>query len=114
MVIEGPKACGKTATALQVAASTVEVDTDPNVVQLMATVPSLAVAALEASPASLMRDLAYAGHLFESQVIHDLRVYSGRTVAHARDSTGAKVDAVIDYVDGTVLLVEARSGGNPR
>ena len=39
VVVEGPKACGKTATATQVAASTVAIDTDPNVAQLMATVP---------------------------------------------------------------------------
>ena len=40
-VVEGPKACGKTETALQVAASSVEVDTDPNVPRLMETVPHL-------------------------------------------------------------------------
>ena len=39
VVVEGPKACGKTATAMQVAASTVAIDTDPNVAQLMGTVP---------------------------------------------------------------------------
>ena len=37
--------------------------------------PSLAVAALNATPAMLMRDLRYTDQLFESQVIHDLRLF---------------------------------------
>ena len=41
VIIEGPKACGKTETALQRAVSVVEVDTDPNVGQLMMTTPQL-------------------------------------------------------------------------
>ena len=72
--------------------------------------PSLAVAALQARPDSLMRDLAYAGQLFESQVVHDLRVYSGRTVMHARDSVGAEVDAVVEENDGVLVIVEAKLG----
>lgn len=72
--------------------------------------PSLAVAALDADPDVLMRDLAYAGQLFESQVVHDLRVYAGRPVMHARDSTGAEVDAVVECAGGVLLLVEAKLG----
>ncbi|MGL5406619.1 MAG: DUF4143 domain-containing protein [Propionibacteriaceae bacterium] len=75
--------------------------------------PALAVAALEASPDSLMRDLSYVGQLFESQVVHDLKVYSGRTVAHARDTTGAEVDAIVEYPDGVLLLIEAKLGQHP-
>jgi predicted AAA+ superfamily ATPase len=40
--------------------------------------PSLAVAALGASPERLLRDLNYLGLLFESLVIRDLRVYAQR------------------------------------
>lgn len=76
--------------------------------------PSLAVAALNATPDMLMRDLRYTGQLFESQVIHDLRVYSGQMVSHARDTTGAKVDAIIEYPQGPVLLVEVKLGWHPQ
>jgi len=41
VVIEGPKACGKTATARQVAASEVLLDVDPNARQAVAVDPSL-------------------------------------------------------------------------
>ncbi|RXZ47958.1 ATP-binding protein [Agromyces fucosus] len=41
VLIEGPKACGKTETALQQSASVVHVDTDPSVDQLMAVDPAL-------------------------------------------------------------------------
>ncbi|WP_235827047.1 ATP-binding protein [Actinomyces culturomici] len=72
--------------------------------------PSLAVAALRADPRSLLRDLRYAGQLFESQVVHDLRVYSAQLVSHARDSAGAEVDAVIEYPGGPLLLIEIKLG----
>lgn len=60
--------------------------------------PSLAAAALGASPESLLRDLRYFGLLFESLVIRDLRIYSeslDATVSHYRDSDGLEVDAII-------------------
>ncbi len=41
VVIEGPKACGKTETALRCAQSVVEVDTASNVAQLMGIVLQL-------------------------------------------------------------------------
>lgn len=41
VVIEGPKACGKTTTALRVAASSVMVDTDPSVREALAVDPGL-------------------------------------------------------------------------
>lgn len=74
---------------------------------------SLAVAALEATPAALMRNLDFSGQLFESQVVHDLQIYTGRTVMHARDNTGAEVDALIEYPNGQLLLVEAKLGWQP-
>ncbi|MDO5098343.1 MAG: DUF4143 domain-containing protein [Corynebacterium sp.] len=74
--------------------------------------PSLAVAALSATPTTLLEQLDYAGQLFESQVVHDLRVFSGHPVFHARDNSGAEVDAIIDYPDGKLLLVEVKLGQN--
>lgn len=41
VVIEGPKACGKTATARQIAASEVLIDVDANARQAIAVNPSL-------------------------------------------------------------------------
>lgn len=70
--------------------------------------PSLAVAALRADPQSLLCDLRYAGQLFESQAVHDPRVYSGQLVRHARVSAGAEVDAVIEYPGGPLLLIEIK------
>lgn len=63
--------------------------------------PSLAAAALQATPARLLKDLNYFGFLFESLVVRDLRVYAqhvGASVFHYRDNIG-EVDVVID--DGT-------------
>ena len=64
--------------------------------------PSLAVAALGASPKSLLGDLNYFGLLFESLVVRDLRVYAqalGGEVFHYRDQSGLEVDAIVDTPD---------------
>lgn len=66
------------------------------------TDPSLAVAALRASPSALLADLNAFGLLFESLVIRDLRVYAqplDGEVFHYRDHSGLEVDAVIDTGD---------------
>lgn len=60
--------------------------------------PSLAAAALNATPTQLLRDLKFLGFLFESLVVRDLRVYAqsnGATVLHYRDNVG-EVDIIID------------------
>lgn len=60
--------------------------------------PSLAAAALQATPERLLRDLTYLGFLFESLVVRDLRVYAqhnGGSVLHYRDNIG-EVDVIID------------------
>lgn len=65
--------------------------------------PSRAAAALQASPARLLKDLKTMGLLFESTVIRDLRVLSqplGGRVRHYRDNKGLEVDAVVACSDG--------------
>lgn len=78
--------------------------------------PSLAVAALGASPKQLYGDLATFGLLFESMVIRDLRVYAqplGGELAHYRDSNGLEVDAIVERRDGSWLAIEIKLGGEP-
>ena len=60
--------------------------------------PSLAAAALRATPAALLRDLHTFDFLFESLVLRDLRVFAqanAMTVRNFRDNTGLEVDAVV-------------------
>ena len=75
--------------------------------------PSLAVAALSATPRHLLRDFEWFGLLFESMVVRDLRVYaqaSGATVHHYRDNTGLEVDAVVDAGPGRWAAFEIKLG----
>ena len=75
--------------------------------------PSLAVGALGLSVDKLLADLNYFGLLFESLVIHDLRVYadaSGGKVFHYRDSRGSEADAIVEYADGTWGAFEVKLG----
>ena len=61
--------------------------------------PSLAAAAVRATPESLHADLNFFGLLFESLVVRDLRIYAqplAGEVCRYRDSSGLEVDAVID------------------
>jgi len=67
--------------------------------------PSLAVAAMQATPDSLLADPKTLGLLFESLAVRDLRVYadiSRGKLFHARDSFGREADTVIEYPDGWV------------
>lgn len=76
--------------------------------------PSLAVAALRASPQSLIGDLNTFGLFFESMVIRDLRIYSqplDATVEHYRDSNGLEVDVIVNCQDGRWGAVEIKLGG---
>lgn len=75
--------------------------------------PALAAAALGAGPDALLKDPDFTGQLFESQAVHDLRVYSGGTrgtVYHARDSKDREVDAVLQLPDGTWHAFEVKLG----
>jgi hypothetical protein len=75
--------------------------------------PSIAVAALQTSPAGLLKDFKTFGFLFESLCIRDLRVYAQRAggeVFHYRDQTGLEADAVVVLRDGRWGAVEVKMG----
>lgn len=75
--------------------------------------PSLAVAALRATPDRLLADLNLTGFLFESLVIRDLRVYAQSWDARLlqyRDNTGLEVDAVVEAADGRWGAFEIKLG----
>lgn len=75
--------------------------------------PSLAVAALGADPAALLRDLNLFGFLFESLAVRDLRVYAQTIrgeVKHYRDSSRLEVDAIVESPEGWAAL-EIKLGG---
>lgn len=59
---------------------------------------SLAVATLGLDKDALLNDLKFTGFLFESLVVHELRVYaqaSDAKVFHYQDSSGLEVDAIV-------------------
>lgn len=75
--------------------------------------PSLAVAALRATPECLLKDLKFFGFLFESMVVRDLRIYaqaSDAKVSHYRDSSGLEVDAIIESPSGNWCAFEIKLG----
>lgn len=78
--------------------------------------PSLAVAALGATPERLLGpEIELAGHLFESQAIHDLRIYAQphrADVRFYRDNKGLEVDAIVEARDGRWVGVEVKLGHN--
>jgi uncharacterized protein len=75
--------------------------------------PSLAVAALRATPDRLLGDLNLLGFLFESLVVRDLRVYAQAAdaqVSQYRDSGGLEVDAILEAGDGRWIALEVKLG----
>lgn len=76
--------------------------------------PSLAVAALGATPERLLGpEIELAGFLFESQAIHDLRVYAQphrAAVRFYRDNKGLEVDAIVEATDGRWIALEVKLG----
>lgn len=75
--------------------------------------PSLAVAAMGASPARLLSDVRWLGLLFENLVVRDLRVYAQALDAQVfayRDETGLEADAVIELPDGRWAAFEVKLG----
>ena len=79
------------------------------------TDPSIAAAALGATPSALMSDLNTMGLIFETLCIRDLRVYADSLdgeVLHYRDKRDRECDAVIVLRDGRYGLVEIKLGGD--
>jgi predicted AAA+ superfamily ATPase len=77
--------------------------------------PSLAIAALGASPKQLKNDLNTFGFMFENLVIRDLRIYAealGGKVFHYRDNQGLEADAIIVLPDNRWAAVEVKLGVN--
>ena len=65
------------------------------------------------SLAAVLADLNTLGLLFESLVVHDLRVHaqaSDATVLHYRDNTGLEVDAIVEVSDGHWAAFEVNVG----
>ena len=76
--------------------------------------PSLAVAALGASPERLLADLELLGLLFESLAVRDLRIYaqaSDARVFYYRDNSGLEIDAIVQARDGRWAAFEIKLGG---
>ncbi len=77
--------------------------------------PSLAVAALSATPDMLYNDLNTFGFMFENLCEHDLKIYAeynGATLYHFRDEKGNEADAVVEFPDGTWGAFEIKLGTN--
>ena len=77
--------------------------------------PSLAVAALGATPDRLRTDLELLGSLFESLVVRDLRIYAqaaDAVVYHYRDNTDLEVDAIVEAADGRWAAFEVKLGSS--
>lgn len=75
--------------------------------------PSIAVAALGASPSSLEMDLRTFGFIFECLCMRDLRVYSqalGGRLSFYHDKYGLEADAVLHLDDGRYALIECKLG----
>ncbi|MDR1184351.1 MAG: DUF4143 domain-containing protein [Coriobacteriales bacterium] len=74
---------------------------------------SMACSALQLSSDKLIADLEYLGFLFESLVIHDLRIYAellGGRLYHYRDSNGIEADAILEFRNGDWAAFEIKLG----
>ena len=74
---------------------------------------ALAVASLGIGKEALINDLKLTGFLFESLVVHDLRVYAQANdskVYHYYDSTGLEVDAIVQKYSGEYCAFEIKLG----
>lgn len=79
--------------------------------------PSIAVAALGATPDGLIGDLNTFGFIFETLCMRDLRVYAsafGGHIYHYRDKNDIECDAVITGSNGKYGLVEIKLGQDER
>jgi len=77
--------------------------------------PSIAAAALGASPADLINDLNTFGMLFECLCVRDLRIYAeslGGSVNQYRDFSDLEADAIVHLKNGDWGAVEIKLGGD--
>jgi hypothetical protein len=77
------------------------------------TDPSLAVAAMGASPKKLLQDLQTLGFLYENLVMRDLISYlvpNNARVEYYRDSSGLEVDAILKLWNGDWAAIEIKLG----
>jgi predicted AAA+ superfamily ATPase len=75
--------------------------------------PSIAVAALGASPEYFAKDFKTLGFLFESLCIRDLKVYSSSmrgSMSYYHDRYGLEADGVLNLEDGRYALLEFKLG----
>lgn len=75
--------------------------------------PSLAVAAIAASPQSLCNDLQTFGLIFEALCEHDLKIYAradGGNLYHFRDDRNNEIDAIVELADGRFGTFEIKLG----
>jgi predicted AAA+ superfamily ATPase len=75
--------------------------------------PSMAVSILGLDKEALLNSSEYLGFLFESLVIHDLRVYAQRCegqVFHYRDSNDKEIDAIVQNRAGDWAAFEIKLG----
>lgn len=76
--------------------------------------PSIATAALGASPEDLLLDLHTMGLMFETLCVRDIRIYSQAIegdVYHYRDKSGLECDMVVHLQNGKYGLIEVKLGG---
>lgn len=74
---------------------------------------ALAVAALGVDKNALLNDLNFTGFLFESLVVHELRVYAQANdarVFHYRDASELEVDSIVEKHNGTFSAFEIKLG----
>lgn len=75
--------------------------------------PSIAIAALNATPEALLYDLNTFGFIFETLCIRDLKIYSnslGGEVSYYHDKYGLECDCVLHLADGRYALIEFKLG----
>lgn len=75
--------------------------------------PSIAVAAMGASPSSLEQDLNTFGFIYECLCMRDLKAYSqamGGRLSYYHDRMGLEADAVLHLDDGRYALIECKLG----
>lgn len=77
------------------------------------TDPSIAMAAMGATPATLETDLNTFGFVFECMCLRDMKVYSqalGGKMAYYHDRYGLEADMVLHLDDGRYALIECKLG----